>query len=146
MKIRRQLIYGHIGTLILGGLIYILFRSEKLIMFRWLDFLSFSFQNIRALTLGFRNYLPDWFIFSLPDGLWIFSYMSLVLLIWKNKINYRNIIWIVIIPLLVVASEIGQLMNIIQGTFDYNDIVFYIMGAILPIAFYTELLNLKIKL
>jgi len=143
MKISRQLIYGHLSTLFLGGLIYILFRSEHLIMFRWFDLVELPFQNVRTLTLGFINHLPNWLIYSLPDGLWIFSYMSLILFIWKNRITFNNIIWIVMPPVIVIMFEIGQFMNIVQGTFDYCDIAFYIIGTILPIALYTELLNFK---
>jgi hypothetical protein len=144
MKIQKQLLYGHVTTLFLGGLIYFLFRSEQLIMFQWFDFFELPLQNIRVLTLGFGRNLPDWFVFSLPDGLWIFSYITLILLIWRNKINRQNIIWIAITPLLALVFEIGQYINIVQGTFDFYDILFYIVGAILPVGLYTELIDFKI--
>jgi hypothetical protein len=112
-------------------------------MFRWFEYFALPLDNLRDLTLGFRNFLPDWLIYSLPDGLWIFSYMSLILLIWKNKINLHNIIWIVIAPVIVILFEFGQLLYITKGTFDYNDIAFYIVGTILPISLYTKLLNPK---
>lgn len=95
------------------------------------------------MTLTAKNSLPDWFLFSLPDGLWIFSYTSLVLLIWRNKINRENFFWIAIIPILIILSELGQLFNIVPGTFDLIDVLLYSLGAILPILIFTEYLNFK---
>ena len=142
---RQQLIFGHILTLFLGGLIYISFRPDNLIMFKWTSIFDLIIQNIRTLTIVYRIYFPDWFIYSLPDGLWLFSYSTLSLFIWKNRISRENIIWIIIVPIIVIFSEFGQLANIVAGTFDFNDIVFYMIGAILPILFYTENFNFKNK-
>jgi len=143
---KRQLLFGHILTLLIGGLIYIFFRTEKLIMFDWIEDYNISILNIRTLTSEYYDKLPNWFLFSLPDGLWLFSYTSLILLIWRNKIDRENFIWIVIIPILIILSELGQLLNIVPGTFDLVDILLYSLGVILPILIFTEYLNLKTKI
>jgi len=144
--VKRQLLFGHILTLLIGGLIYIFFRTEKLIMLKWIENYNTSILNIRTLTSAYYNKLPDWFLFSLPDGLWLFSYTSLVLLIWKNKINRENFFWIAIIPIFIILSEFGQLLNIVPGTFDLVDILLYSLGAILPILIFTEYFNFKTKI
>ncbi|MET3537027.1 hypothetical protein SAMN05216324_105157 [Chryseobacterium limigenitum] len=76
---------------ILGGFIYIIFRPESLIMFRWFKYLSISneiniIQNLRNIYS-----FPPWLVYSLPDGLWIFSYTTLSLEIWRYSIS-RNFI------------------------------------------------------
>ena len=137
---KNQLFYGHFLTLLVGGMIYLLFRSDSLIMFKW--FASASLDNpieyLREITLIYRQYLPNWFLFSLPDGLWVFSYVSLTLLIWNNNINKRNFFWVFSIPFIAISSEVGQLYNIVPGTFDNKDLIFYIIGITSPFIFFSN--------
>lgn len=135
---KKQIVSGYVGTLLLGGLIYILFRTSSLLMFDWYDSLGLliSINNLRLYTSLIIDGIPNWFLYSLPDGLWIFSYISLMLFIWQNSISKKNIIWILIIPFLAIGSEIGQLLGFVSGTFDYIDLVFYFLGMSLPFIFY----------
>lgn len=137
---KKQLLIGHFLTLIVGGLIYISFRVDSLVMFRW--FCSFSLKNLidslREMTLVYKSFLPDWLLYSLPDGLWVFSYVSLILLLWDNELSGLNIFWIFLMPILAIASELGQLLNLIPGTFDIIDLIFYILGTIMPLIIYNK--------
>lgn len=114
--------------IMLGGVIYIIFRTEKLIMFHWFEYLSLS--NEVNFIKTFKNVysFPDWFIYNLPDGLWLCSYTAISLEIWKHSITKQNIFWIFSIPFITILSEIFQLFKIIPGTFDFIDIVFYLFG------------------
>ena len=144
---KKQLFFGHVLTLIIGGLIYILFRTDSLVMFKWFAALSLDkpIEYLRDSTLPFKDQLPDWFLFSLPDGLWIFSYITLTLMIW-GKVNKQNLFWIFFIPFIAVSSELGQLFNIVPGTFDAIDLIFYIAGAVFPLVFFkNNLLITKTK-
>lgn len=144
---KKQLFFGHVLTLIIGGLIYILFRTDSLVMFKWFAALSLDkpIEYLRDSTLTVKNHLPDWFLFSLPDGLWIFSYITLTLMIW-GKVNKQNLFWIFFIPFIAVSSELGQLFNIVPGTFDTIDLIFYIAGAVFPLVFFkNNLLITKTK-
>ena len=134
-------------TLIIGGMIYISFRTNSLVMFKWFAALSIDTQiiHLRETTMIFKESFPDWFIFSLPDGLWIFSYISLTLLIWRNKINKSNLLWIFLIPFIAISSEFGQLFGIVSGTFDAVDLTFYFIGAISPFIFFTNNLLTLLK-
>lgn len=131
----RQTILGHVTTLLLGGLIYILFRQETLQMFGWFDSINLLgiISELRELTIPMKKYLPEWFIYSLPDGLWVFSYVSGLMLVWDNHINKSNFFWIILIPFLSLSSEFVQFYNLIPGTFDLMDMTFYLIGAVLPI-------------
>ena len=144
---KKQLLFGHLLTLVVGGLIYIAFRTDTLLMFKWFAAISLDtpIEYLREMTLTTKKYLPEWFMFSLPDGLWIFSYITLILLIWKNKVTRHNVLWVFIIPLVAIFSEIGQLFRITPGTFDLVDLTFYFLGAITPFIFFTNLLTFKTK-
>ena len=131
---RRQQLILHILSLITGSLIYICFRANTLIMFNWFDklMLTGAITAIREYSLPFRHKLPSWFIHSLPDGLWIFSYICFMLFVWGRKIDMNNLFWFTLLPMIAILSEIGQLFGIVPGTFDMIDIVFYVAGCFLP--------------
>ena len=132
---KKQIVLGHLFTLTFGGLVYILFRQDTLKMFSWFD--SFNLlevlTEIRFFTLPLSEHLPHWLLYSLPDGLWLFSYISVLLVIWGNTISKQNIYWLLLVPVIAIFSEIGQFFKVISGTFDIIDLIFYIVGAVLPI-------------
>lgn len=142
MKTKRLFI-GSILTLLLGGSIYVFFRALSLNMFNW--FVSLGLNNsilkIRRLTQNIK--IPDWILFSLPDGLWIFSFVSFQLFIWNNKIEKENCVWLFCLPIMAIISEIGQLVKIVPGTFDSIDLVMYLIGTVLPFFIYNNQLIFK---
>ena len=137
----RKLIFLSILSILFGGLIYIAFRSSSIILFKWIDYMVLidSVEDLRRVTLPFKENLPDWFLYSLPDGLWMFSYSCVVLIIWKREITKYSLLWLLSLPMISIFCEILQYYYI-NGTFDVIDIIFYIFGALLPI-----LINKKIK-
>jgi len=138
---KRQLIVGHFITLLLGGMVYLSFRSNTLVMFSWFDKINLlePISELRLITLPLSANLPNWFLYSLPDGLWLFSYLTVLLVIWDNTISKQNIQWFFLVPILAIFSEIGQLSGIVPGTFDITDLLFYLGGSILPILIFTNL-------
>ena len=138
----RKLIFLSILSILFGGAIYIGFRSSSIILFDWIDYIKLIniVENFRFFTLQYQDYFPHWFLYSLPDGLWMFSYSCIILIIWKRKINKYSIIWLLILPILSILIEFLQYYDYVNGTFDILDIVFFIFGSLLPI-----LINKKIK-
>jgi hypothetical protein len=137
---KRQIIIGHVFTLLLGGLIYILFRQDTLKMFSWFDNINLStaISELRLFTVPFSGHFPNWFLYSLPDGLWLFSYVSVLLVVWDNAISKHNIHWLLLVPIVAIFSEIGQLFEIVPGTFDIFDLIFYLLGTVLPVLIFTN--------
>lgn len=145
MKIK-QLYIGHALTLLIGSLIYILFRKSTLKMFFWFETIGIMnlINQIRKNTTLYGNKLPDIFLYSLPDGFWIFSYISLILYLWKNELKTENLLWIFMIPLIAILSEIGQLMHIVPGTFDILDLLMYLLGTTLPFIIYKKSITINL--
>lgn len=136
MKIFLQVIL----PLLTGGLIYILFRADSLIMFSWFDKLGVGdlIQSFRHHTVG-QFSLPSWFAYSLPDALWIFSFTSLMIAIWRGKFSIQSIFWIFIAPTIGLFSEIGQAFHFVRGTFDIMDLSLILIASTLP--FYSPIKN-----
>ena len=145
---KKQLIFGSFLTLLVGGMIYILFRTSSLKMFSWYKTIGLGelTNDLRKMTFQFADKIPEWILFSLPDGLWIFSYVSLMLFIWRNSVSIKNIFWISIIPILAIGSELGQLFGLVIGTFDIADLILYIFGMTLPFILFTKSINLRLQL
>lgn len=143
----RQLLIGHFFTLCLGSFIYLFFRTTDLKMFHWLDTIGFLKQllEIRQTLSPVKAIIPEWILFALPDGLWMFSYMSLILLVWKNTISRENIVWIFIIPFIAILSEIMQSLKIIPGTSDKLDLTMYLLGMSLPLIFYKKTITINLR-
>jgi|JI9StandDraft_2_1071091.scaffolds.fasta_scaffold10561_7 hypothetical protein len=100
--------------LLVGSLIYLIFRLEAVSQSSTPNFLIFS-------TL----------IYSLPDSCWLYAMLSSLLLIWKNQADYWFQFWIVLTFICAIGTEIFQSQNIIPGTFDLFDIIFYSLAFIL---------------
>jgi len=145
---KKQLIIGHVFTLLLGCFIYISFRQDTLIMFNWLDRINILevISDYRLFTLPLAENLPTWFLYSLPDGLWLFSYLAVLLAVWNNTISKDNIHWILLAPAIAVLIEFGQLFSIVSGTFDILDLAFYLIGTVFPILIFTNSKIIKSKI
>jgi len=114
----------------IGGLIYIVSRSKSLKMFNWFEKINLS-NEVRIIRDYFSNIeLPNWIIYNLPDFLWVFSFTSLLFIIWNKKIEKENVFYILFPMGIGVLSEFGQLFSIINGTFDKVDIIFYVFGGL----------------
>jgi hypothetical protein len=130
----RTIIINVIFPLFIGGLIYIFFRSTSLRMFGWFETLGLNnlINEARIALSVTKNQLPKWVYFSLPDGLWVYSFTSALVLIWEGEFSYLKY-WLVIPFFLGVVVEILQGINIFIGTFDVLDLSFSLIGFILSI-------------
>jgi hypothetical protein len=86
----------HLVTLFIGCLIYIFFRSETILMFNWFEklIMTETVSSIREITMTYQKDFPSWFLYSLPDGLWIFSYVCLIQSIWGSTDGAYKYFWI----------------------------------------------------
>lgn len=122
-----------------GGMIYLLYRTTNLIMFEWVEYVDLG-NSIRYLRNEMAYYsLPQWIKFSLPDGLWVLSYVIFMGTIWKFKLR-ESLFYILLLPIISVFSELLQLFDLLRGTFDIVDLIFYLFASVLGIL-YINLLN-----
>lgn len=114
--------------LLIGGLIYLLFRNESLLMFKWFDNLGLleQIKELRAAISPVKSILPNWIYYSLADGLWTYAFVSAYLIYYK--VDY----WLLLPFLLSIGVEILQYFQLFQGTFDVLDLVCCIVGYTLP--------------
>ena len=132
-----KLINWHIILpLFIGGLIYLSFRSTTLNMFKWFELLSLSnfINSLRETLYPIKSILPEWTIYSLPDGLWVYSFSSSFIIIWNEDFEMAKP-WLIIPLFLGAFAEIFQYFKILPGTFDLIDFFVCITASILSIYF-----------
>ena len=111
--------------LFIGCLIYVLFRTDTLLYNK-------IFGNFFSPIGSPKTFLQKIIIFSLPDGLWAMSYTMLIFHLRNDK-TFKTLIWSILIPVIGILSEIGQLYYLIPGTFDIIDLIMYIIAPTLVI-------------
>ncbi len=121
--------------IIFGGIIYLLFRSDSLMMFHWTDAIGLKpvLDNMRDYCMTIQINNMNWFFFSLPDGLWVYSFTSFMLIVWGSEFSKHSLFWISIGPILAMGGEIGQALGLVRGTFDPSDLLLCLIGSTLPL-------------
>ena len=131
-------IMASFGGMLMGGLLYIVSRSESLLMFRWFDMLGIQ-DEVRALrfwTHPYLNSLPHWVYFSLPQALWYFSGLLAFELIWGTdaSIFQQRRAWICVFSVLALTLEFGQFFDIVPGRFDLLDLALLLVAWVVAAA------------
>ena len=131
IKYRAAKVMLSLVILLLGGLIYVIFRDKSLLMFDWFNTIGISNEvdGLRRLFQGEGIY--GWVKYSLPDGLWIFSYMFIVDAIWDRERNVVSMIFLWGLPIVAILSECLQYLGLLSGVFDWMDMASYMLAITL---------------
>ena len=129
MKVTIKIIISII-LFFLGGIIYLGYRSKTLLMFKWVNSLNISDTITSWRSFSTQYPLSDWVLYSLPDGLWLLSYMILIDAVWGTDSKGLSY-WLYILPFIGIASELIQIILPIMGTFDYIDLTCYISAVLI---------------
>lgn len=121
-------------ALLVGGVIYLLWRSPTLWMFGWCEALGFGEALADFRVIASRHEPPQWVLYSFPDGVWAFAGTAIMLGIWRSAQGVMRSIWVSLIPTLAIGSEIGQGIGLIPGGFDLDDLVTCLVAICLAFA------------
>jgi hypothetical protein len=124
-----------VSALFLGGIIYILCYASQPVFFAWISKAGLSswLNMARHTQLASGHAIPQWIVYSLPDGLWAFAYALLIAGIWKGKNSGIKYFWMSTIPVLIIGAELLQYTEMVKGTFSFVDIAFEIAGILIGI-------------
>lgn len=117
--------------LIIGGLIYVGCRDKSLLMFNWFEQIGISDEVDVFRGLINSEGVYGWVKYSLPDGLWLFSYMFLVDAIWNGSKSIGSYVFIFSLPFLALLSEFLQYFSLFPGVFDWIDVSSYLLAILL---------------
>lgn len=127
-------------AILAGGLLYLLFRPRTLLLFHAADALGLAALVDRLRQVASVWSLPEWVVYSLPNGLWSAAYVVLTPAVTRGYRRRTRLLLAGIIPLVGIASEAMQAVGLLRGTPDWLDVAAYA----LPYALYaTRLLTIK---
>ena len=113
---------------------YILLRDKVFLIINQ-DHLHVLYQLVK----GIQSYLmplralPNWVMYSLPDGLWTYAFTSYFVINFDNRpYTPKKLLYLLFCPILSISFEITQYFHLLPGTFDINDLLCYISGGTLP--------------
>lgn len=116
--------------LLVGGLVYVLFRPTTLLLFHVAEGLGLA-DAIAQWRQAAAPYCPAPFtVYTLPAGLWALSYVLIVAPLAQGLPTLRRWVAVSFIPLLGAVSEVLQAPAIVPGTFDWADLALYLLPLI----------------
>ena len=121
--------------LLIGFYIYLKFRSENLLMFKWAKNLGLDFivSLIRGSFEELNFERMRYIIFSAPFGLWVISFCCFIGAIWHKDNSLSAIILRLFVPVIAISSELLQFVGLLPGTYDTNDLLVLIVSTIIGV-------------
>lgn len=114
MKTRARFFFLVLLPLLVGGLIYVFFRPGSIRFKTW-------FAQSPATILP--HVLPDWMVYNLPAGLWLFAFLYLLRLLQSQWYYFASAICF------AFGAELLQATAYAGGTFDYGDLLAYCIAG-----------------
>jgi hypothetical protein len=124
-----------IVLMVIGGLIYAVFRKEDYVFLSLLKKIGVDYSVLRHNGLSVKSNARIFLIYSLPGGLWQLSGLIITGIIWKNNVKYF-LLYSFAVAALSIAHEFSQKLKFISGTFDPADIAVLLCSYITGIALY----------
>ena len=118
-----------------GSFIYLKYRSETLLMFKWAETLglNYSISSIRGSSSVLNSQQTKYVVFSVPFGMWVISFCCFIGTIWHKDSSVAGIIWRLFVPAIAISSEFLQFLGLLPGTYDKNDLLVLIVSTIIGV-------------
>ena len=135
-KFRFAKILIAVCALVFGGLIYLGFRDERLLLFRWVNQVGLT-DDVLLIRhfLSERNYvINSWVLYSVPNALWLLAGLLIFDAIWdQQKERQSAMFWIFGFSGLAISAEFLQFFGLLAGTYDVLDVslMIAVLGAYL---------------
>lgn len=113
------------AALLAGGLIYLLWRVDSLLMFSWCRTIGVDGVIIdwRSAAVAYRSSVPSWVIYSLPQALWLFSGLIMFSVVWSRPSHrQQRVFWTSAFTAMAVILELAQARWAGMGRFDSVDL------------------------
>ena len=122
-----------VGSIGIGTVIYLCFRSTSLLVFKWAQALgmSESIQTLRKLLEPVQHRIPEVVLNSFPGALWSFAFALAMGRVWVGAPSLWRLPFLATVPLLALGSEIGQGFGWVPGTYDSYDLFLYSFSILL---------------
>lgn len=124
-------IFFAVCLLVTGGMIYILFRSKSLLMFRWFEVCGLI-DIINLIRIKTNDlYVCEFVKYNLPNALWLISYFFIIDVLLYRDSKFIFLLWFSLLPIISILLEFFQFFGFISGYFDIFDLFCLIVPYII---------------
>lgn len=127
MSVRCNILFSVI-LVIIGSLVYLLFR-QNIIFFNLIG-ASDCLASIKLETKGNSNFLHYFFLYCFSDVLWYAALLILASTFYVREVLLSRILFSIMV-IMPFGLELMQEAELIPGTFDWYDILFYFITLII---------------
>jgi hypothetical protein len=128
MQYNKLLIFNYLLLLLLSffaAVIYLFYRDSSIIFNQIISTTGFEIVSVKTQIQALFP-LPNWIIYSLPGGIWVYVTTILAVKYEKTKHKYT----ISNYPILFsVGLELFQLFHFTDGTFDWVDLILILIAG-----------------
>lgn len=128
----RYVILNCVLPLVVGSMIYLLWRSDELMMFQVANSLGMLgwIEICREVAEPAKPFLPPWSLFSLPYAIAIYAYTSFCGRLWRSEPMGLRVGVAFAAGALALGCEGAQWLGVVPGTFDWMDVALCCTGAL----------------
>ncbi len=114
-----------------GSVLYICFRPKSLLVFQWAETIGAGegVNVARNAARAVDQIMAGWVTYSLPFALWVVSYMLAIGAVWGGSRSSARFVWLAVVPVMAIGSEVMQAAHLIPGTFDWRDLCFLVLAS-----------------
>jgi hypothetical protein len=119
--------------LVLGASIYLLFRTQRILIFQIVSAINLggAIESARVLARPLNPYVTGFVLYSLPAALWAFSFIFCIVRIWREQIKSLGAMCMMLITITIVfSSELAQAIGFVPGRFDVIDLIGSALGLL----------------
>lgn len=134
---KRRVALHVVLPLVLGLMVYVVFRRSDLRLFQWMHSLHLD-RCVAVTRVAFapiRVHTPGWLAGSLPDAAWAYAFGASLALVWRgtsDRLGARA--WWAIGAVVTATLEVGQAAHLIPGVFDTTDLAMMMIAFGLAVA------------
>ena len=125
MRLTRRAVTHVLAPLTLGVLVYFVFRAPEVRLFAWAHALGLDAATaaLRAATSALRAHVPQTLVGSIPDFAWAYAFGSALGIVWQSHQGWAARAWLTLGLAVTLSLELGQALRIIEGVFDWVDLI-----------------------
>jgi len=125
----KKIIFHIFLPLLLGGIIYFVFKEQNLLIYTWLQDAGLADMASSLKGLKRQIDLPIWVKHHLADGFWAYSITASVLIFSENW-GIPAIILVILSLLFCISYEVAQYFDIVRGVYDWRDVLISILFSL----------------
>ncbi|MBI34439.1 MAG: hypothetical protein CMP67_03645 [Flavobacteriales bacterium] len=133
MSNKKYIFFEVLLPLFIAAVMYLLLRPADTAIYQLISSLDGEKVISGVRDLINVSSLPEWFVYSLPGGLWLLAFQNTITWIKRFKGKWL-VCWVLFASMLGVGLEVLQALHLTDGVFDWMDVLLYGLATLLSLS------------